>query len=205
MLGYWKNEKATRETIKKGWLHTGDMGYMDKDGYLYVLGRFKSLLIGNDGEKFSPEGIEEAIVEKSPFIQQMMLYNNQNPYTSAMLVPDIEAINRELNKRDIKPGSEEGNQETLLILQNEINKYKKGGEHEDLFPDRWLPATFVVLPESFSQENGLVNTTMKIVRGKICEYFSNELEFLYSPLARNIDNDINIAAIKKWNLKRTKK
>ncbi|MGM0620261.1 MAG: AMP-dependent synthetase/ligase [Bacteroidota bacterium] len=205
MLGYWKNEKATEETIKNGWLHTGDMGYMDKDGFLYVLGRFKSLLIGNDGEKFSPEGIEEAIVEKSPFIQQMMLYNNQNPYTSAMLVPEIEAINRELEKRNIKPGSEEGNLESVLILQNEINKFKKGGEHEDLFPDRWLPATFVMLPESFNQENGLMNTTMKMVRGKISDYFSKELEFLYSPLARNIENDVNIAAINKWNLKRTKK
>jgi len=205
MLGYWKNEKATEETIRNGWLHTGDMGYMDEDGFLYVLGRFKSLLIGNDGEKFSPEGIEEAIVEQSPFIQQMMLYNNQNPYTSAMLVPEIEAINRELDKRNIKPGSEEGNLESVLILQNEINQFKKGGEHENLFPDRWLPATFVVLPESFNQENGLMNTTMKMVRGKICDYFNKELEFLYSPLARNIENDVNTAAINKWNLKRTKK
>ena len=205
MLGYWKNEKATEETIRNGWLHTGDMGYMDQDGFLYVLGRFKSLLIGNDGEKFSPEGIEEAIVEQSPFIQQMMLYNNQNPYTSAMLVPEIEAINRELDKRNIKPGSEEGNLESVLILQNEINQFKKGGEHENLFPDRWLPATFVVLPESFNQENGLMNTTMKMVRGKICDYFNKELEFLYSPLARNIENDVNTAAINKWNLKRTKK
>ena len=70
MLGYWNNPAATAETIKNGWLHTGDMGYMDKDGYLYVLGRFKSLLIGNDGEKYSPEGIEEAIVEQSPFIHK---------------------------------------------------------------------------------------------------------------------------------------
>ena len=61
MAGYWKNPKATAETIKDGWLFTGDMGYFDSDGFLYVLGRFKSLLIGSDGEKFSPEGIEEAV------------------------------------------------------------------------------------------------------------------------------------------------
>jgi long-chain acyl-CoA synthetase len=65
MKGYWKNERATEETIKDGWLYTGDMGYLDEDGYLYVLGRFKSLLIASDGEKYSPEGIEEALVEKS--------------------------------------------------------------------------------------------------------------------------------------------
>lgn len=199
MLGYWKNPEATAETLKEGWLHTGDRGYMDEDGYLYVMGRFKSLLIGNDGEKYSPEGIEEAIVEKSPFIWQLMLYNNQDPYTTGMVVPEIEAINRELKSRGFEPGNDEGNRETLKILQEEINKYKKGGEHEDMFPDRWLPATFVVLPESFNQENGLVNATMKMVRGRICNHFDKELTFLYSPVARNIENDVNLASVAKWN------
>lgn len=199
MLGYWQNPKATEETIKNGWLHTGDMGYMDNDGFLYVLGRFKSLLIGNDGEKYSPEGIEEAIVEKSSFIQQILLYNNQNPYTTAMLVPEMEAINRELKKLNIEPKSDEGNRKTLSILSDEINKYKKGGEYEGMFPDRWLPAAFVVLPENFNQENGLLNATMKMVRGKIIERFSKQLEFLYTPLARNPENIVNFEALKKWN------
>ncbi len=199
MLGYWKNEVATAETIKNGWLHTGDMGYMDKDGFLYVLGRFKSLLIGNDGEKYSPEGIEEAIVEQSPYIQQIMLYNNQNPYTTAMIVPDMEAINRKLKKQTITPGTVDGNRESLRILTYEINKFKKGGEYEGLFPERWLPAAFVVLPETFNQENGLLNTTMKMVRGKITDRFSSELEFLYTPQARNPENDINLQALKKLN------
>jgi long-chain acyl-CoA synthetase len=199
MLGYWNNPAATAETIKDGWLHTGDMGYMDEDDFLYVLGRFKSLLIGNDGEKYSPEGIEEAIVEQSPFIQQMMLYNNQNPYTSAMIVPNVEAINRELKNREIEPGTDEGNRESLKIIQEEINHYKKGGENDDMFPDRWLPAAVAILPEAFTEDNGLVNTTMKMVRGKICEYFNVELEFLYTPEARNIENDVNLTAIKKWN------
>jgi long-chain acyl-CoA synthetase len=75
MHGYWKNETATRESIKDGWLYTGDMGYMSEDGFLYVMGRFKSLLIADDGEKFSPEGIEEAVSEQSKYIDQCMLYN----------------------------------------------------------------------------------------------------------------------------------
>ena len=65
MAGYWKNEKATRETIRDGWLYTGDIGYLDQDRFLYVLGREKSLLISSDGEKYSPEGIEEAMVSRS--------------------------------------------------------------------------------------------------------------------------------------------
>ena len=94
MLGYWKNETSSKDTIKDGWLHTGDLGYVDDEGYLYVLGRFKSLLIGSDGEKYSPEGIEEALVSYSPFIEQIMLYNNQNQYTSALIVPNMENLKR---------------------------------------------------------------------------------------------------------------
>ncbi|HPR31830.1 MAG TPA: AMP-binding protein [Prolixibacteraceae bacterium] len=199
MKGYWKNEKATAETIRDGWLHTGDMGYMDPDGFLYVLGRFKSLLIGNDGEKFSPEGIEEALIDQSPYIDQCMLYNNQNPYTSALIVPNLGALNRELELRDVKPGSGEGNRVSLEIIQNEIDQYKNGGKYSGMFPERWLPSTWVLVPESFNEENHLLNSTLKIVRGKIVEYFGEHLKFLYTAEAKNMYNDKNLGTIAKWN------
>ena len=198
MKGYWNNPKATEETIKDGWLYTGDMGYMDKDGFLYVLGRFKSLLIGSDGEKFSPEGIEESLVDQSPFIDQCMLYNNQNPWTSGMLVPNMPAINRELEKRGFKAGTDEANTEALKIIQSEVDAYKAGGKFAGSFPERWLPTTIAILPEAFTEQNHLLNSTMKMVRGKITEYFKNELEFLYTSEAKNIVNQINLDAIKKW-------
>jgi len=199
MLGYWNNPTATAETLKNGWLHTGDMGYMGEDGFLYVLGRFKSLLIGNDGEKYSPEGIEEALVDQSPFLQQVMLYNNQNPYTTGMVVPEMEAINRELKNRGIQKGSVEGNKESLKIIQEEINEYKKGGKYEGMFPERWLPATIVVLPYAFTADNKMLNATMKLVRAKVTETFATELEYLYTPAAKNIENEMNLSAIEAWN------
>ncbi len=199
MAGYWNNPKATEDTIKEGWLYTGDMGYMDEDGFLYVLGRFKSLLISNDGEKFSPEGIEEALVDQSPFIDQCMLYNNQDPYTSGMIVPNMAAVNRELEKRGIKAGSDEGNLETLKIIQQEIDEYKAGGKFAGMFPERWLPATIAVLPEAFTEQNQLINSTMKMVRGKITKYFASQLDCLYKAEAKNIINDTNLDAVKRWN------
>jgi long-chain acyl-CoA synthetase len=198
MKGYWNNPKASAETVKEGWLYTGDMGYMDKDGFLYVLGRFKSLLIGSDGEKFSPEGIEESLVDQSPFIDQCMLYNNQNAYTSGMIVPNMAALNRELEKRGFKAGTEEGLAEILKIIQQEVDSYKAGGKFENSYPERWLPATIAILPEAFTEQNHLLNSTMKMVRGKINEYFKNELEFLYTPEAKNIVNRQNLEALKKW-------
>ena len=198
MLGYWKNPTATDETIKNGWLHTGDMGYLDNDGFLYVLGRFKSLLIGNDGEKYSPEGIEDAILINSPHIQQVMLHNNQNPYTVGLVVPDMEAINRTLKQRGIQKGSDAAISEILKMIQNDISQLKKGGKHEGLFPERWLPTTIAVLPETFNSDNKQLNALLKMVRGKITEDYQKEIEFLYTPSAKNIENEMNISAIKKW-------
>jgi long-chain acyl-CoA synthetase len=199
MVGYWKNEKATAETVKDGWLYTGDMGYMDKDGFLVVLGRFKSLLISSDGEKFSPEGIEEAMVEQSPYIEQCMLYNNQNPYTSGMIVPNMAAINRTLEHKGLKPGTDEGNRTALTLIQSEIDAYKSNGKYAGMFPERWLPATWVVLPNSFNEQNHLMNSTMKIVRGKIVDHFAGELKFLYTADAKNLMNEVNLTSLAKWN------
>jgi long-chain acyl-CoA synthetase len=198
MKGYWNNPTATADSLKDGWLHTGDMGYMGKDDFLYVLGRFKSLLIGNDGEKYSPEGIEEALVDQSPYIQQVMLYNNQNPYTVGMVVPDMEAINRELKRHGIAKGSDEAVTAAIEIIQKEINEYKKGGKYHGEFPERWLPATVAILPEAFTTENKMLNATMKMVRDKVTAYFTKELEFLYTAQAKNIVNEMNIEAMKKW-------
>ena len=194
MVGYWKNPTSTTETVIDDCLYTGDMGYMDSDGFLYVLGRFKSLLIGNDGEKYSPEGIEESLIDQSPLIDQCMLYNNQSPYTVALITPNIQAIKRELAHLNIQYG----NAESLKLIQGEIDKYKKGGIFEGLFPERWLPTAIAILPEAFSEQNHLLNSTMKVVRGKATEYFAKELEFLFTQEAKNIVNDRNMEAISKW-------
>jgi len=199
MKGYWKNPKASEETLKNGWLHTGDLGYISKDGYLYVLGRFKSLLIGNDGEKFSPEGIEEALVDQSPYIDQAMLYNNQNPYTVGFVVPNIAAINRALSKQGLLPESAEGIAKALEMIKSEIDAYRKGGKFEGEFPERWLPTAIIVLPEAFTEQNHLLNSTLKMVRGKISEHFKTELEYIYTPEAKDIANSRNTGSIRKWN------
>lgn len=197
MAGYFKNEKATADTIKDGWLHTGDMGYMDNKGFLYVVGRFKSLLISSDGEKYSPEGIEESLVENSHFIDQVILYNNQNPYTSALIVPNKEALKRyvSIKKPHLDWNTTEAKELALKKLQREINEYRKGGKHDSLFPDRWLPAAMALIAEPFTEQNGLVNSTMKIMRGKVEQRYASRIEGLYATGAKNIVNAENIEAI----------
>ena len=195
MAGYWKNPEATADTLRNGWLHTGDMGYVSEDDFLYVLGRFKSLLIASDGEKYSPEGMEEAIVDKSPYIDQIIVHNNQSPFTGAIVVPNREALRRELEARRT-PEAERVNV-AAEILGAEIDRYRAGGTYAGEFPERWLPAGLAIVDEAFTEQNGLVNSTMKVVRGKVEEHFRNRLDYLYSAEGRSLKNPENLASLKK--------
>ena len=194
MAGYWKNPEASAEAVIDGWLHTGDMGYVSEDEFLYVLGRFKSLLIASDGEKYSPEGMEEAIADQSPYIDQILIYNNQSPFTGAIIVPNKEALVRELDARGV--AAEQRAEAAAQILQGEIDAYRGKGMHAGEFPERWLPAGLAIVDEAFTEQNGLVNSTMKIVRGKVEQHFAARLDHLYTPEGRKTDNVENLNALR---------
>ena len=195
MAGYWKNPASTAETIRDGWLYTGDLGYMGKDGFLYVLGRFKSLLIAGDGEKYSPEGIEEALVEHSSCIDQVMLYNNQSPYTVALVVPNKEILKQKLSHHKLTLADEDGKKLAVEILQQQIARFKTGGIYAGMFPDRWLPAAFAILAEPFSEQNRMINSTMKMVRPEIEKAYAARVNYLFTPEGKNSLNKENLEAV----------
>ena len=195
MAGYWKNPESTAETVRDGYLYTGDLGYMTAEGLLYVKGRFKSLLISSDGEKYSPEGIEEAMVQLAPTIDQVMLYNNQSQYTTAVIVPNKEYLKRTLAEKGLALSTEEGRIEALKLIEADVAMFKKGGAHETMFPDRWLPSCFAVLAEPFSEQNQMINSTMKMVRGKIEKAYADRIEYMYTPEGKQLLNPRNLEAL----------
>ena len=160
-------------------------------------GRFKSLLISDDGEKFSPEGIEEAFTDQSPLIEQTMLFNNQSPYTVALLYPNVEAVKKQLKEAGLDPASEEGQTEALRMIGDELKEYRAGGKYADMFPQRWMPAAVGILEEGFTEGNKMLNSTMKMVRGKITEHYRELLDYLFTPEAKEITHLRNRAAMKK--------
>ena len=196
MAGYWKNPESTADTVRNGYLYTGDLGYMSKEGLLYVMGRFKSLLISSDGEKYSPEGIEEAFVSYCGTIDQVILYNNQSLYTIALIVPNKDNIKRALAEKSLDLTSEEGCKAAVELIKADIDKFKKGGEHEGMFPERWLPSTFAVLPEAFTEQNGMMNSTMKVVRGKVEKFYKDRIDFAYTPDGKSVLNQKNLDSLK---------
>ena len=198
MAGYWKNPKATADTIIDGWLHTGDMGYIcpEDPEFLYVVGRFKSLLISSDGEKYSPEGFEDNLTEVSKYVNACVLHNNQKPYCVALIVPDKAALKEAVEAQGLDAASEEGRKAMLDIIQQEVDSYKKGGKHEGMFPERWLPTAIGICDEEFTIANKMMNSTMKIVRGKVEEHYASLLDYLYTPEGKDIKNARNLEALK---------
>ena len=195
MAGYWKNPKATADTIVDDWLHTGDMGYMRDEEMLYVVGRFKSLLIAADGEKYSPEGIEENLVESSKYIDGALLHNSQDPYTIALVTPNLEALRSYAKGLGLDPETREAKEKMLELIQDEVNMYRKGGRMSGMFPERWLPAAVCVLPEPWTEQNHFLNSSMKVVRGRVEEAYKEHMAFAYTPEGKNIINEMNLASL----------
>ena len=196
MAGYWKNPDSTAKTVVDGWLHTGDMGYVtDKHpGYLWVVGRFKSLLISADGEKYSPEGFEDSLTDGSKYIEQVILHNNQDPYTIVLIVPNKDALKEYVKAQGIDPTTEAGKKAMLQKIQDEVNEYRNG-KFANMFPEQWLPKAIAVLPEAFTEQNHLVNSTMKIVRGKVEEFYADRIEYAYTTEGKDLMNEKNIASL----------
>ena len=196
MAGYWKNPESTAKTIVDGWLHTGDMGYVTNEhpGYLWVVGRFKSLLISADGEKYSPEGFEDSLTDGSKYIEQVILHNNQDPYTIVLVVPNKDTLKEYVKGQGIDPTTEAGKKAMLQKIQDEVNEYRKG-KFAGMFPEQWLPKAIAVLPEAFTEQNHMVNSTMKIVRGKVEEYYADRIEYAYTPDGKELINEKNRAAL----------
>ena len=198
MAGYWKNPKATADTIIDGWLHTGDMGYIcpEDPDFLYVVGRFKSLLISSDGEKYSPEGYEDNLTESSKWVAACVLHNDQKPFCVALIVPDKANLTDACQKKGLDPASEEGKRYMLGLIQADADAYKKGGKNFGMFPERWLPSAIGICDEEFTIANKMMNSTMKIVRGKVEEHYADLLDYLYTVEGKDIHNPRNLEALK---------
>ena len=197
MAGYWKNPEATANTIREGWLHTGDRGYICKEDprFLYVTGRFKSLLISSDGEKYSPEGYEDSLTDNSKYIDGAVLYNNQSPYTVVIVVPNRNALAEAVKSKGIDPLAEDGKQAMLRIIQDECDSYRTGGRHAGLFPEKWLPAAIVVANEPFTEQNGMLNSTSKMVRRKVEAFYADRIEYAMTPEGKDLLNEKNVASL----------
>lgn len=92
-------------------------------------------------------------------------------------------------------GYEGGKVFALNAIKEGLDKYKSGGEFEGEFPERWLPAAFAVLPEPFTEANQMVNSTTKVVRTKVEEFYADRIEYAYTPEGKDIINEKNLSSL----------
>ena len=155
MLGYWNNKEDTNKVLKDGWLHTGDIGEIDSDGYLKITDRKKDIIVSAGGDNISPAKIENQLIN-SEAIDQCMVYGDGKNYLIALIVPN----------KDFKEQNEKINEIVDEINKNLtlVEKIKK----------------FHLIEENFSIENGLLTPTMKVKRNKVIVKYKNILEKFYN-------------------------
>jgi len=179
MKGYYRNPEATEETLVNGWLWSGDLGYKDADGFLVVTGREKALLIAADGEKYSPETIEEAVINCSVFINQIMAYNEQCKFTSAIITLNADELKTAVSSKGLGVSSDEDFNKIISLVKSDLSAFAKHSDYMGI-PAQWQPASFAIIPGIMDESNGLVNSTMKLVRHKVREYHKSRFDEIYA-------------------------
>ena len=160
MKGYWKDEKATSETIIDGWLHTGDIATIAEDGYITITGRKKELIVNSGGDNIAPARPEAALTFQETIFQSMVI-GDRRPYLVAVIVPEVEKT-KSLGDKEINE-----------IISSEVKKANEGLSSIEKI------RKFIIAKEPFSTENGLLTPTMKVRRHKVIEIYGETLDDLY--------------------------
>ena len=167
MKGYWNKPKATAETIINGWLHTGDVGEISADGYLYITDRKKDIIVNTGGDNIAPQRIESILCLPTE-IEQAMVYGDKKPHIVALIVPNADL-------RNTYPQSTEGI--THPELKSKIDTII-GHINKSLSPVERI-RNFAILYDEFSRENNLMTTTLKIRRKPIINMYKDTIERMY--------------------------
>ena len=154
MLGYWNNKEATEQTIKDGWLHTGDIGEFDEDNYLKITDRKKDIIVSLGGDNIAPSKIEN-LLTLSPEIEQACVFGEQKNYIVALLVLSSES---------------KSSDEDIQRYIDEVNK--------DLTQPEKIKK-FIFIDEPFSIENNLMTPTMKVRRHEVQKKYQNQIDQLF--------------------------
>jgi len=161
MKGYWNNDIATQETIQNGWLHTGDIGVIDEDGYIQITDRKKDIIVNSGGDNLSPQRVE-GLLTLEPEVAQAMVYGDKRPHLVGVIVPDDTWKESLADDQDLHKALSE----TVSRVNDRLSNIEK-------------VRRFIIADGPFTIENSLMTPTMKIRRHKITEIYRDRLEDLY--------------------------
>ncbi|UCH65375.1 MAG: long-chain fatty acid--CoA ligase [Ignavibacterium sp.] len=175
MQGYYKNKKETEETIKDGWLHTGDIGVFDSDGFLMITDRKKHLFKTTAGKYIAPTHIENTFLA-SKYIDQFIVIGDRRMFLSALIVPDFEAVKEYADSNKIPYADEKDlvkNDTIYKLLEDDMVQFqKKLANYERV-------RKFVLLDRPFTIDSGEITPSMKIKRKIVEENYNDLIEMMY--------------------------
>ena len=174
MQGYWNAPDLSAEALRDGWVHTGDIGELDDEGYIKITDRKKDIIVNSGGDNVAPQRVENALTFE-PEISQAMVYGDKRPHLVAVLVPDIEFIGQWATEN-----GHATDLEALAELQpfHEALRTAVDRVNERLSPIEQV-RRFMIAGEGFTVDNGLMTPTLKPRRHLITERYGERLETLY--------------------------
>jgi long-chain acyl-CoA synthetase len=180
MQGYYKRAEATREVIDEdGWFHTGDIGYLDKDNYLFITDRMKDLLKTSAGKFVAPQPIENAL-KNSPYILNAMVVGDRRKFIVALVVPNCKTVSAKAAENGIAIHSGEEvavHPFARTLIHAEIQRLTTNlAQYETI-------KRFALLPGDFTFDNGALTFTMKLKRRVVEEQYHDVIESLYADVA----------------------
>ena len=174
MKGYWQDKESTERTIIDGWLHTGDVGVMDADGFIEITDRKRDLIVNSGGDNIAPQRVE-GIATLEPEIGQALVYGDKRPHLVALIVPDQEFV-----KAYVKV---EGKRDDLAELADDKDFQEVIGSALKRINNRLSPIErirrFKIMPEAFTIENGMMTPTLKLKRQAIYREYEEAIAELY--------------------------
>jgi long-chain acyl-CoA synthetase len=173
--GYYKNEQATRETITDAWLHTGDLGRLDENGFLYITGRKKDIIITAGGKNITPANLENGL-KQNQYISQAVVYGDRRPYLTAVITLDpdeIASYATEHNLGTTAVAELSKHPEVRKLVQKALD-----GVNEKVARVEQVKK-FEILPHDLTQETGELTPTLKVKRKVVYEKYADEFSALY--------------------------